>query len=321
MSPAKKRKKKKTDVIDIIIKVLIVACAVTGVVLLGMLAVEFFSSDEGEINGQTENINVSTSEQDITEYIPEGSVTTEIHTTETETTEAETTVPTTTVPETTDAPVEENPSVPQENELLFIEEEDRITVEIDPDSEYWSLVVVNISRQMPSDYVPKLANVAGTSYQMDERVAPYYTQMYNAALKDGITLTPVSGYRSYERQKNNYANRIEICMDEYNLTREEARKKAATIVLPAGTSEHNLGLAMDICSLKTSFCNTKEYAWLVEHAHEYGFINRYAEDKQHITGIVYEPWHWRFVGVEYAEDIKNSGLSLEEWLTSKGIAY
>ena len=321
MKSEAKRKNKKSDPMDIIIKLLIVACAVVGVVLLGMLAVEFFSGGEDEIDGQAENTTVSTSGQDITEYIPGESVTTELNIIETENTEEETTVPPTSVPETTEATIEENPSVPQTNELLFIEAEDRITVEIDPDSEYWSLVVVNISRQMPSDYVPKLANVADTSYQMDVRVAPYYTQMYNAALKDGIRLTPVSGYRSYERQKNNYANRIEICMDEYNLTREEARKKAATIVLPAGTSEHNLGLAMDICSLKTSFCNTKEYAWLVEHAHEYGFINRYAEDKQHITGIVYEPWHWRFVGVEYAEDIKNSGLSLEEWLDSKGIAY
>ena len=293
MSSAAKRKNKKTDPIDIIIKLLIFACSVAGVVLLGMLAVEFFSGGEEEIDNGDRSTTVLSVEQTTTEpQITEPQVTEEPEATEPETTESQPTL---------------------------VDENDRII--INPEQELWNLVVVNGTRAMPEGYVPQLATVAGSDVKMDFRVAPYYTAMYDAAKKDGITLTPYSGYRSYDRQKRNYNNLTEKYMSQYNLSREDAAVKAATVILPPGTSEHNLGLAMDICNTYDSFANQKEYAWLVEHAHEYGFILRYTAEKQPITGIVPEPWHWRFVGVEYAEEIKNSGLCLEEWLTSKGIAY
>ncbi len=308
MSSAAKRKNKKTDPIDIIIKLLIFVCSVVGVVLLGMLAVEFFSGGEEEIDNGDRSTTVLSVEQTTTEpQVTEPQVTEEPETTEPETTETETTEPETTEPETT------------ESQPTLVDENDRII--INPEQELWNLVVVNGTRAMPEGYVPQLATVAGTDVKMDYRVAPYYTAMYDAAKKDGITLTPYSGYRSYDRQKRNYNNLTEKYMSQYNLSREDAAVKAATVILPPGTSEHNLGLAMDICNTYDSFANQKEYAWLVEHAHEYGFILRYEAEKQPITGIVPEPWHWRFVGVEYAEEIKNSGLCLEEWLTSKGIAY
>ena len=308
MSSAAKRKNKKTDPIDIIIKLLIFVCSVVGVVLLGMLAVEFFSGGEEEIDNGDRSTTVLSVEQTTTEpQVTEPQVTEEPETTEPETTETETTEPETTEPETT------------ESQPTLVDENDRII--INPEQELWNLVVVNGTRAMPEGYVPQLATVAGTDVKMDYRVAPYYTAMYDAAKKDGITLTPYSGYRSYDRQKRNYNNLTEKYMSQYNLSREDAAVKAATVILPPGTSEHNLGLAMDICNTYDSFANQKEYAWLVEHAHEYGFILRYEAEKQPITGIVPEPWHWRFVGVEYAEEIKDSGLCLEEWLTSKGIAY
>lgn len=196
---------------------------------------------------------------------------------------------------------------------------DRIV--IDPTRSDWNLVVVNASREMPAGYEPKLAEIFDTGVYMDYRVAPHYEEMYTAAKADGIILTPFSGYRSYARQKRNYENLTETYMSRYNLNREQAAKKAATVILPPGTSEHNLGLAMDICNTYDSFAQQKEYAWLVENAHKYGFILRYTAEKQSITGIVPEPWHWRYVGVEYAEKIKNSGLCLEEYLDSVGIAY
>lgn len=199
------------------------------------------------------------------------------------------------------------------------EETGRIIV--NPEQENWNLVVVNMEREMPSGYKPELKEILSTGYYMDERVVPFYEQMYNAAKKDGIILTPYSGYRSYERQERNYKNLTETYMSDYGLSRKEAAKKAATVILPPGTSEHNLGLAMDICNTKDSFAFTKEYAWLTENAHKYGFILRYTEDKMDITGIVDEPWHWRYVGTEYAEDIKNSGLCLEEYLLMKGIDF
>ncbi|MGN1195276.1 MAG: D-alanyl-D-alanine carboxypeptidase family protein [Acutalibacteraceae bacterium] len=192
---------------------------------------------------------------------------------------------------------------------------------VNPDSAQWNLIVVNASREIPEGYVPQLKEILGCGKYLDYRVAPHYEDMYYAAKKDGITLTPYSAYRTYERQKNNYNNLTNQYMSQYGLSREEAAKKAATVILPPGTSEHNLGLAMDICNTYDSFAYTKEYAWLQEHAHEYGFILRYTKEKQSITGIVPEPWHWRYVGVEYAKKIKDSGLCLEEYLDSIGVAY
>lgn len=200
-----------------------------------------------------------------------------------------------------------------------ISESGRIIV--DPTKEEWNLIVVNSSREIPEGYEPQLKEILGCGKYLDYRVAPYYEQMYYAAKEDGITLTPYSAYRTYERQKTNYENLTNEYMTRYNISKSEAAKKAATVILPPGTSEHNLGLAMDICNTYDSFANTKEYAWLTEHAHEYGFILRYTAEKQSITGIVPEPWHWRFVGVEYAKEIRDSGLCLEEWLDSKNIAY
>ena len=159
-----------------------------------------------------------------------------------------------------------------------------------------------------------LTEIFDTGYYMEEGVTPYYEEMYTAAKKDGITLTPYSAYRSYERQKNNYINLTKQYKSQYKLSEEDAARKAATVILPPGTSEHNLGLAMDICNTRDDFANTKEFKWLTENAHKYGFILRYTAEKQDITGIVPEPWHWRFVGVEYAEAIKDSGLCLEEYL-------
>ncbi len=193
---------------------------------------------------------------------------------------------------------------------------------VDPDNENWNLIVVNSGREYVSGYKPELAEaVKGSGKYLDKRVAPYYTKMYEAAKKDGLTLTPYSGYRSYDTQKTNYASLTNQYMSQYGLSREEAAKKAATVILPPGTSEHNLGLAMDIISTKDSFAESDEYAWLVKNAYKYGFILRYTAEKQPITGIVPEPWHWRYVGVEYAKKIKDSGLCLEEYLDSLGIEY
>lgn len=192
---------------------------------------------------------------------------------------------------------------------------------VNPNQKPWNLIVVNSGREIPSGYVPELKEILGCGKYLDYRVAPRYEDMYYAAKKDGITLTPYSAYRSYERQERNYNNLTNQYMTQYNLSKADAAKKAATVILPPGTSEHNLGLAMDVCNTYDSFANSKEYAWLQKHAHEYGFILRYTKEKQPITGIVPEPWHWRYVGVEYAEKIKDSGLCLEEYLDSIGVAY
>ena len=226
----------------------------------------------------------------------------------------------TTEPDTTEAPSDS--SEPPANSTPTTKQSEstgRIIVDVNRDD--WYFIVVNAGREMPEGYVPELKEILGCGKYLDYRVAPHYEEMYYAAKQDGITLTPYSAYRSYERQKNNYNNLTQSYMRDYNLNEADARKKAATVILPPGTSEHNLGYAMDICGTESTFKDTKEYAWLQQHAHEYGFILRYTAEKQPITGIIPEPWHWRYVGVEYAEKIKNSGLCLEEYLDSIGVAY
>ena len=175
-------------------------------------------------------------------------------------------------------------------------------------------LLLNRKYKLPDGYVPKLTEaVKGSGVKMDYRVAPHYQEMYNAAKKDGITLTPVSGYRSYERQKNNFENQIKEYMNQ-GMNKVDATVKASQIRLLPGTSEHNAGLAMDICSLSETFENTKEFKWLQAHAHEYGFIMRYPKDKVNITKIIYEPWHYRYVGTDLAKQLKSSGQVLEEYL-------
>ena len=315
--------KKKKDNLSIAIRALVVACVIAAVAVVG-IAVKFMVSDDDVVPFVTEEgetVQATQSEEDkeqeettlpdVDNAIPEPETeqTEETETdTQEETTETEEVSEETTVSETAETTVQK-----------LVAEDDRIIV--NPEQELWNLVVVNSGRKMPAGYKPQLAEVCSSGVYMDYRVAPWYDKMYYAAKEDGITLVPYSGYRSYERQERNYNNLTDEYMGRYGISRQEAAEKAATVILPPGTSEHNLGLAMDICNTYDSFATQKEYAWLVENAHKYGFILRYEAEKKPITGIVPEPWHWRYVGVEYAEKIKNSGLCLEEYLDSVGIDY
>jgi D-alanyl-D-alanine carboxypeptidase len=155
--------------------------------------------------------------------------------------------------------------------------------------------------------------------------------MIEAAAEDGIELYMVSAYRTMQYQKDNLERSIEERMNT-GMSYEAAYADALESVALPGCSEHNAGLAADIMSVNntsmddSSFENTPEFEWLSIHAAEYGFILRYPDGKQDITGIIYEPWHYRFVGVYYANKIKDSGLTMEEffeqhgWLDSSGKA-
>ncbi len=193
------------------------------------------------------------------------------------------------------------------------------TVKIPEDTEKWYLMLVNRNYILPEGYKPKLAEaVKGSGSYLDEKVAPYYQKMYDAAKADGVNLTPCSGYRSYDTQKTNFENKISFYTSQgYDKT--TATQNAARVILPPGTSEHNAGLAMDVGWVTEDFENSSAYTWLDAHAQDYGFILRYPKDeaKQKITEIVYEPWHWRFVGVKAAKEIKKSGQVLEEYLGIK----
>lgn len=181
------------------------------------------------------------------------------------------------------------------------------------DEEKWYLTLVNSSYRIPNSYEPDLVYVCGSGERLDRKVAEHYEKMYNAAKAEGIDLTPCSGYRSYELQERNYNNKISF-FESQGYSYEEAKVKAATIIMPPGSSEHNLGYAMDIVCVDEWFEDTAEFKWLTENAADYGFIMRYPKDKQDITKVIYEPWHWRYVGVELAKELKASGLVLEEYM-------
>lgn len=168
-------------------------------------------------------------------------------------------------------------------------------------------------RHIPEDYTFELADIGG-GFQLDSRAAPAYLAMQAAAAKDGVTLSPVSAWRSNERQTNNYNNSIQNYMAQGYSEEEATRLTRRYYALP-GTSEHEVGLAVDINSLEESFENTAAFAWLQEHCGEYGFIVRYLRETETTTGIAYEPWHYRYVGTNHAKAIKDLGLNtLEEYV-------
>lgn len=181
------------------------------------------------------------------------------------------------------------------------------------DEELWHLTLVNSYYRIPDTYKPDLVAVCGSEERLDRKIALEYEKMYAAALNEGVYLTPCSGYRSYELQERNYNNKIKF-FENQGYSTEDAKVKAATIIMPPGSSEHNLGYAMDIVCVEEWFENTDEFRWLTENAADYGFIMRYPKDKQDITGVIYEPWHWRYVGVEAAKEMKEKNLTLEEYL-------
>lgn len=187
----------------------------------------------------------------------------------------------------------------------------------------WYLKLVNPDTSVSKDFISsverstireKYTSGAESSKYLDKRIIEPFEQMCKAAADDGVTLIAVSAYRSYNYQNTLYKNRVERCKREEGLDDEAAKKKAATIVAVPGTSEHHLGLAVDINSVETSFENTAAFRWLQKHAADYGFIMRYAEDKQAITKIIYEPWHYRYVGVEHAKAMGELGMCMEEYI-------
>jgi len=184
--------------------------------------------------------------------------------------------------------------------------------------ENWNLLLVNRNYILPDGFTVKTTPVKGGGQSLDYRVAPHYNDMVTAAEADGISLIPVSGYRSVERQRNNFERKINY-YKSLGYSKAEATRLASQIVLMPSTSEHNAGLAMDFgtngnYTLDENFAKTEAFRWLSENAADYGFILRYPEDAQDITMVTYEPWHWRYVGTKAAKEIKASGVTLEEYL-------
>ena len=138
--------------------------------------------------------------------------------------------------------------------------------------------------------------------------------MISDAKKVGILLWISSGYRDMNLQTKLFNRRTEREKSKDIISDEEAATRAAKVVAKPGTSEHNTGLAVDFNGVEDNFYKTKEYKWLMDNAHKYGFIERYQKKWKDCTGIIYEPWHFRYVGKEYASKIKESGLCLEKYV-------
>ncbi|MBO4734222.1 MAG: M15 family metallopeptidase [Clostridia bacterium] len=186
------------------------------------------------------------------------------------------------------------------------------------DANYSRLLLVNAEYPLPQDYdygwnLTKIEEKYhnGQLDQIDAGVWPYMKAMIEAAWKDGVKLYVWSPYRSYDTQKMLFENRVK------KEGGDEA--KAATAVARPGTSEHNTGLCADFNMASSKFESTEMFTWMREHAEEYGFILRYPQDRIDITGVMYESWHWRFVGINRAKEINNLNVTLEEYIKLKGL--
>lgn len=196
---------------------------------------------------------------------------------------------------------------------------------VELDANFKNLLLVNGSHPLSEDYdyTKDLTTIPeeyhnGQLDQINKDIWPYLKAMIDDARKEGVNLSVWSPYRSYSIQQMLF-NRQKQKQIEAGVPESEADAKAASIVARPGTSEHHTGLAADINMADDAFENTPMYAWLTEHCQDYGFIMRYPKDKIDVTGVIYESWHYRFVGINVAKDIKNKGITLEEYLELKGI--
>lgn len=181
----------------------------------------------------------------------------------------------------------------------------------------WYLTLVNDMHPMDENYVPNLAPL-DSKESVDERILEPLKQMMRDAEKQGLDLYVCSSYRSVERQQQLYNLYIGNAVRE-GKSYWKALQETRTFAAYPGRSEHGMGLAVDIVSnhytkLDEKQQETPEAKWLAENCYKYGFILRYPVDKTKITGVIYEPWHYRYVGVEDATKITEMGVTLEEYL-------
>ena len=183
------------------------------------------------------------------------------------------------------------------------------------------MVLVNHTSKMPDDYTfdtKECGSATAVNKTLQTAACDAFLEMQKAAAADGVTVWMQSGYRSVKYQTSLYERKTKYYLDK-GYDNATAKEKAAAVVNPPGYSEHNCGLAADLNSpehtgLDEGFEKTAAFRWLCEHAGDYGFILRYPKDAEDKTEIIYEPWHWRYVGVENAAKINASGLCFEEYI-------
>lgn len=181
----------------------------------------------------------------------------------------------------------------------------------------WNLILVNKENPIPENYSVNIVKIED-NFEVDEKIKESTEKMLADARASGINPEICSAYRSTKYQTTLYNNKInEYLRKGFNM--EQATEQAAKWVTTPGTSEHEIGLSLDIIDnsyqiLDENQENTPVQKWLMEHCYEYGFILRYPTEKRDITKINYEPWHYRYVGVKDAMIIKEKGYCLEEYI-------
>ena len=186
------------------------------------------------------------------------------------------------------------------------------------------VIVANPWNPVPDDYVADFVTLS-TQYAVDDCKVDRSCYDDLIAMIDACNAAQpralvVSAYRDFDHQTRNFTRKVNYYLGK-GYSQEDAEKEAATEVAVPGTSEHQLGLAVDIIDtrlwdLTSEQANQPAQQWLMENSWQYGFIFRYPKDKIDVTGIIYEPWHYRYVGRELAAEIHYSGLTLEEYLAS-----
>ena len=176
----------------------------------------------------------------------------------------------------------------------------------------WNLILVNKNHKIPYNYSPELIELSNGE-KVDARIYPDLQKMFDDARAAGLQLFVRDGYRTGDEQKAIMNDKI-AAYEAEGYSKKEAKALAKTYVAEPGTSEHELGLSVDINAESSGASQDAVYEWLDENAYKYGFIKRYPADKTDITGIDNEPWHYRYVGYEAAKEMKEQNLCLEEYL-------
>lgn len=184
------------------------------------------------------------------------------------------------------------------------------------DESDWRYVLINKQHPIPDDYSFTLGTIKG-NMQCDERILESLINMLQSAKEDGVNLVVCSPYRDYKKQQVLFERKINKYMAKGYSYLEAYKLTSQTVTVP-GASEHQIGLAIDFISdnyrvLDEGFGESDAGIWLKEHSYEYGFILRYPEGKEYITGISYEPWHFRYIGTQAATVITMNEITLEEF--------
>ncbi len=213
--------------------------------------------------------------------------------------------------------VEELYNTTNREEANIKEEENKKEKDIDSNTFDWELLLVNKKHKIPENYSMELEELELT-HRADKRIVEPLKQMLADARKEGLSPIICSSYRTNDKQKQLYNSKtMEYRREGYSL--EDAEEMASYWVAIPGTGEHETGLAVDIVSENYQMLDegqekTQEQKWLIDNSYKYGFALRYPTDKKEITMINYEPWHYRYVGIENATYMKEHDMCLEEYI-------